>query len=71
MEKFIPFYTFTTQKEPMNLSSSKKPYPVKLGEKKTFLQQEACSLDRSLHWLINKILEEWVLNKQKEAVEKN
>lgn len=50
----------------MNLEVPDKPYPVKLGDKKKFLQQEAFELDRSLHWLINKILGDWVSRKIEE-----
>lgn len=36
---------------------SNKPYPIRLGIKQAFLMEEAYDKDRSLHYLINKILE--------------
>lgn len=33
-----------------------KPFPVRLGDMKTELQQQAVEQDRSLHYLIRKIL---------------
>mgnify|MGYP000028099034 FL=1 len=53
LEKFILIYTFIT----MKITKKNNPYPIKLGEKKTILQQQASENDRSLHWWINKILE--------------
>jgi hypothetical protein len=46
------------------------PFPVRLGELKTPLQIEATQIDRSLHWLIKKILQTYVDSK-KEKVEYN
>ena len=40
------------------------PYPVTLGELKPLLQQEACQTDRSLHWLIKKVLKVYTENQQ-------
>lgn len=37
-----------------------KPFPIRLGEKKQILQQEAVQNDRSLHYWINKILSDYV-----------
>lgn len=37
-----------------------KPFPVRLGDLKKPLQCEAMQADRSLHWLIKKILKEYV-----------
>ena len=36
-----------------------KPFPVRLGELKGFLQKEAVAADRSLHYWILKILKEY------------
>lgn len=36
------------------------PFPVRLGELKKPLQCQAVNDDRSLHWLIKKILEAYV-----------
>ncbi len=41
----------------MKNTKPNKPFPVKLGDKKPILQQQAAEKDRSLHWWINKILE--------------
>jgi len=41
----------------MKNPNTNKPFPVKLGDKKPILQQQASENDRSLHWWINKILE--------------
>jgi len=41
----------------MKITKKNNPYPIKLGEKKPILQQQASENDRSLHWWINKILE--------------
>jgi hypothetical protein len=38
------------------MKKSNNPYAVRLGDLKPPLQIEACELDRSLHWLIKKIL---------------
>lgn len=40
----------------MNTSVSKNPFPVRLGELKEPLQQQAFEEDRSLHYWIKKIL---------------
>ncbi len=53
MEKFIQLYTFIYMK-------NDKPFPIRLGEKKQILQQEAVQNDRSLHYWINKILSDYV-----------
>jgi len=37
----------------------KKPFPVRLGELKPFLQKEAMQADRSLHYWIKKILSDY------------
>lgn len=41
-----------------------KPFPVRLGELKPFLQQEAQANDRSLHYWIKKILREYKEKKE-------
>lgn len=41
----------------VSMNNPDKPFPVKLGGKKSFLREEALEKDRSLHYLINKILE--------------
>lgn len=41
----------------MKNTNTNNPFPIKLGDKKPILQQQAAEIDRSLHWLINKILE--------------
>jgi len=40
------------------------PTPVRLGELKSTLQEEAMQLDRSLHWLIIKIIKDYVERKK-------
>lgn len=40
-----------------------KPFPVRLGDIKKPLQCEAVNQDRSLHWLIKKILTDYVNEK--------
>lgn len=40
----------------MTNPDNNKPYPVRLGDLKPFLQKEAASNDRSLHYWIKKIL---------------
>lgn len=52
-EKFIHCTTFVYMKR----QNKSTPFPVRLGNKKAFLMQEASEKDRSLHYLINKILE--------------
>jgi predicted HicB family RNase H-like nuclease len=42
-----------------------KPFPVRLGELKPILQQEATAEDRSLHNWIKKILKEHVEKSKK------
>lgn len=37
-----------------------KPFPIRLGTLKKPLQSEAVEIDRSLHWLIKKILKSYV-----------
>ena len=41
------------------IKDDKKPFPVRLGELKPFLQQEATQHDRSLHYWIKKILSDY------------
>lgn len=43
------------------------PFPIRLGELKPILQQEALINDRSLHYLIKKILSDYVKTKTKQA----
>jgi len=49
----------------MKKPNNNNPYPVKLGDIKPILQSYAAEDDRSLHYLIKKILNEWVKTKQK------
>lgn len=42
-----------------------KPFPIRLGELKPILQQEATAEDRSLHYWIKKILKEYVEKSKK------
>jgi len=44
----------------MSKPNNNNPFPVKLGELKPILQQQACMDDRSLHYLIKKILREYL-----------
>lgn len=53
---FIQTYTFVYMKNRNN----DKPFPIRLGELKPILQQEAVSHDRSLHYWIKKILREYI-----------
>ena len=48
-------------------SDNNKPFPIRLGELKPILQAEATKDDRSLHYLIRKILSEYVNKKPKQA----
>lgn len=49
----------------MAIPDNNKPFPVKLGELKPFLQAEAQKEDRSLHYWIRKILTEYKSKKEK------
>jgi hypothetical protein len=40
-----------------------KPFPIRLGKVKPILQQYAVEQDRSLSWLIRKILNDYVESK--------
>lgn len=42
--------------------NNEKPVPVKLGDMKPILQKEAFEKERSLHWLIKKILATHIAN---------
>lgn len=42
-----------------------KPTPFRLGELKAPLQQEASELDRSLHWLVLKIIKTYIDGRKK------
>lgn len=44
----------------MYMNVDNNPFPVRLGDLKKPLQCEAVKQDRSLHWLIKKILEKYV-----------
>ena len=45
--------------------NNSKPFPIRLGDKKPQLQKEATDNERSLHFWINKILQNH-LDKKKE-----
>lgn len=47
----------------MKKENINNPVPVRLGDKKAFLQKEAAENDRSLHYWINKILTEYIKSK--------
>lgn len=47
----------------MKNQNNDKPFPIRLGELKPLLQQEAMTNDRSLHYWIKKILKEYVIKK--------
>ena len=49
----------------MSIQDDNKPFPVRLGELKPPLQQEAVDNDRSLHYWIKKILKEYLDLKKK------
>lgn len=49
----------------MSTPNKNNPYPIKLGELKPFLQEEAFENDRSLHYWIKKILKEYKDLKEK------
>lgn len=51
---FILVYTFIYMK------NDDKPFPIRLGEIKPILQQEAVDNDRSLHYWIKKILSDYI-----------
>ena len=58
---FIHLLTFIYMKKPDN----NKPFPIRLGDEiKPILQQEAVEKERSLHWLIKKILLTYVRQKK-------
>ena len=40
------------------------PTPIRLNELKPLLQKEAMELDRSLNWLVCKIVKDYLSNKQ-------
>jgi hypothetical protein len=42
------------------MKNNDKPFPIRLGEIKPILQQEAVDNDRSLHYWIKKILNDYV-----------
>lgn len=46
------------------MSIDNKPFPVRLGELKKPLQIEAVENDRSLHYVIKKILQKYVADKE-------
>lgn len=46
-------------------SDNNNPFPIRLGELKPILQQEASMHDRSLHYLIKKILSDYVKSRPK------
>lgn len=48
-------------------TDNNKPFPVRLGDSKSFLQKEAMANDRSLHYWINKILKDYIKAKPKQA----
>jgi len=48
-----------------------KPTPVRLKEMKAPLQKQAMELDRSLHWLIRKILSDYLKSKNSSVEIKN
>ena len=47
----------------MKSNTKDNPFPIRLGELKPVLQQEAMTNDRSLHYWIKKILKEYVIKK--------
>jgi len=47
----------------MKNQDNDKPFPIRLGELKPILQQEALNNDRSLHYWIKKILKDYVIKK--------
>ncbi len=51
----------------MQIPTTNKPTPIRLKELKAPLQEEAMRIDRSLNWLVVKVLKEYVkdLKKQK------
>lgn len=55
-------YTFVF----MNYSDMNKPTPVRLKELKAPLQEEAMRIDRSLNWLIVKVLKEYLKELKRE-----
>ena len=58
-KNYIQVYTFLYICDMGNKptkKSNEKPFPVRLGELKPILQQEASQNDRSLHYWIRKIL---------------
>lgn len=42
------------------MKNDDKPFPIRLGEIKPILQQEAVDNDRSLHYWIKKILSDYI-----------
>lgn len=49
----------------MTTPNNNNPFPVKLGDLKPFLQAEAQKADRSLHYWILKILNDYKNKKEK------
>ncbi len=62
---FGKVYTFVYFCILMSTTNNNKPFPIKLGELKPLLQEEAFSNDRSLHYWIKKILKEYINLKEK------
>ena len=52
------------------MEANDKPFPIRLGELKPILQMEATQMDRSLHWLIKRILKDYT-ESRKEKVSKS
>lgn len=54
----------------MKQHANNNPTPIRLGELKPILQQEAFEEDRSLHYVVVKILKDHVAAKSKPKKEK-
>lgn len=57
---YIPLDTMT---KPIKKRKD-NPTPIRLGQLKCYLQKEAMEQDRSLHWLVVKILSAYVQGKK-------
>lgn len=64
---FIRLYTFAY----MAIQDNNKPFPIRLGELKPILQQEAMENDRSLHYWVKKILKAYVESKNLRNIKPN
>ena len=66
MNILVGFYYTDLYIWSMKKPNNSNPFPIRLGELKPILQQEASQNDRSLHYWVVKILKEYVKTKPKQ-----